>query len=65
MAYSPTGEWLVSVGQDGLLKIWSPDGSALASIEVGPELTAVAVSPDAGYIATVDVGGGLALWGVP
>lgn len=65
VAFSPTGDWLVTGGRDGTLKIWSPDGTKLAELTVGAAVEAVAVSADAGYIASVDANGRLILWGIP
>jgi hypothetical protein len=64
VAFSPTGEWLVTGGRDGTMKIWSPDGRALATLTAGVPVEAVAVSADAGYIASVDADGRLILWGI-
>lgn len=65
VAFSPTGDWLVTGGRDGTLKLWSPDGQKLAEMAVGAAVEAVAVSADAGTIASVDANGRLILWGIP
>lgn len=65
IAFSPTGDWLVTSGRDGVMKIWSVDGNWLADHQVGAPVAAVAVSPDAGYIASADENGRLILWGIP
>jgi WD40 repeat protein len=65
VAFSPTGDWLVTGGRDGMMKIWSQDGQWLADLGVGAAVEAVAVSDDAGYIASVDADGRLILWGIP
>lgn len=65
VAFSPGGDWLVTGGRDGTLKLWSPEGQWLAEMAVGAAVEAVAVSADAGYIASVDANGRLILWGIP
>jgi len=65
VAFSPAGDWLVTSGADGTLKIWSPDGKQLATMTVGAPVLGVAVAPKADYIASVDADGRLILWGVP
>lgn len=65
VAFSPSGEWLVTSGRDGVMKIWSPDGQWLADLTAGAPVAAVAVAPDAGYIASADENGRLILWGIP
>ena len=64
-AFSPTGDWLVTAGSDGVVRVWSPDGDTLAELEAGAAVEAVAVAPDAAAIATVDAKGRLILWGIP
>lgn len=65
VAFSPTGAWLVTGGRDGMMRIWLPDGTLLAEIDVGAAVEAVAVAPDAAAIATADADGRLILWGIP
>lgn len=65
VAFSPAGDWLVTGGADGTLKIWSTDGKQLAEMTVGAPVLAVAVAPEGGYIASADAEGRLILWGVP
>lgn len=79
VAFSPTGEWLVTVGTaaggdddddrdghaGGWMKLWTPDGDELAEMAVGAPPAAVAVAPNATVIATADLDGRLILWGIP
>lgn len=65
VAFSPTGEWLVTGGRDGTLKIWTPDGQWLATLTSDEPVEAVAVAPDAVYIASVHDRGSLKIWGIP
>ncbi|MBP6786030.1 MAG: hypothetical protein KA170_00475 [Candidatus Promineofilum sp.] len=65
VAFSPSGDWLVTSGRDGVMKIWSSDGQWLADLTAGAPVAAVAVAPDAGYIASADEDGRLILWGIP
>ena len=65
VAFSPSGEWLVTSGRDGVMKIWSNDGQWLADLTASAPVAAVAVAPDAGYIASADENGRLILWGIP
>lgn len=65
VAFSPAGDWLVTAGADGTLKLWSPRGEQLATMTAGAPVTAVAVAPGGEYIASVDADGRLILWGVP
>jgi WD40 repeat protein len=66
IAYSPAGDWLLSGGGDGTVKLWSADGQLLATpSEGGAAVEAVAVSPTAQFIAAGDANGVVSLWGVP
>ena len=65
VAFSPTGNWLVTAGSDGMVRLWSPDGDMLAELDAGAAVAAVAVAPDAAAIATADASGRLILWGIP
>ncbi len=65
IAYSPAGDWLVSGGGDGSVKVWSAGGELLATpVESGPIIEAVAVNPTAQFIAAANADGQIALWGV-
>jgi WD40 repeat protein len=66
IAYSPAGDWLLSGGGDGSVKLWSARGELLATpAESGPAVEDVAVSPTAQFIAAGDANGQVTLWGVP
>jgi hypothetical protein len=66
IAYSPAGDWLLSGGGDGSVKLWSARGELLATpAESGAAVEDVAVSPSAQFIAAGDVNGVISLWGVP
>lgn len=66
IAYSPAGDWLISGGGDGSVKVWSAAGALLATpVEGGASIEAVAVNPTAQFIAAADADGQLTLWGVP
>ena len=64
VAFSPTGDWLVTAGSDGMVRLWSPGGDMLAELDAGAAVEALAVAPDAAAIATADASGKLILWGV-
>jgi YVTN family beta-propeller protein len=66
--YSPDGQWLASVADDGTLKIWRvSDHMLVRTVLANPLYTrAVAWSPDSLYVATGSSGSNhrVALWGV-
>ncbi|MEL6813719.1 MAG: hypothetical protein AAFP03_02770 [Cyanobacteria bacterium J06598_3] len=71
IAYSPNGESLASVSDDGTLKVWQADGSQARSVVVdahpeNPRLNSraldVAYSPDGGLIAVAQSNGAVTLW---
>jgi WD40 repeat protein len=66
IAYSPAGDWLVSGGGDGSVKLWSASGALLATpVAGGPVIEAVAVNPTAQFVAAADANGQITVWGVP
>lgn len=65
VAVSPDGGWILSGGRDGTAKIWTWQGQPLATLQAAAPVEAVAIAPDARFIATTDSLGELILWGVP
>jgi WD40 repeat protein len=47
LRFSPDGKWVVTVGQDGIIRIWDVNTGLLAkSVSTGKYLTAITWSPD-------------------
>ncbi|MER6449226.1 NB-ARC domain-containing protein [Streptomyces venezuelae] len=64
VAVAPDGTWLVSGGQDGIVRVWDTAGRiCTASLsEVGGPVTAVVVAPDGAWFAWADEDGRVRLW---
>ncbi len=62
--FAPDGQQLLTVGSDGLLKVWAIDGLAEIAATKAHDIAArdVDVSPDGRTIATVGFDGALKLW---
>ncbi len=57
MAFSPNGETLASVGQDGLIKLWNPHSGTIKRIlETNGDITKITFSPDSRSLASVSGG---------
>ncbi|WP_035987793.1 AAA-like domain-containing protein [Leptolyngbya sp. KIOST-1] len=52
VAYSPDGRQFATASNDGTLKLWSPTGKLLHTLEHGSTVWRVAYSPDGQWIAT-------------
>ncbi len=66
IAVSPDGNFLLSGGNEGTVKLWSlPDGGLIESLEnSGGSIHALAVSPDSKHVAAND-GNAIKLWDLP
>lgn len=63
LAYGPGDAWFASAGADGGLRVCSPDGELLRSVEVPKtRFKSVAVAADGRWLATGDVEGRVRLW---
>lgn len=63
-AVSPGGEVVATVGNDGLLNLWTVPGMTLdRSINCGAQTICVAFSPDGNRIATGSRDGRISIWG--
>lgn len=64
IAFSPRGEFLAAVGEDGKVRIWSCDDSGTASMLEGNEgeSRAVAWSPEGQSLATAAADGSVRIW---
>ncbi|MBB2943142.1 WD40 repeat protein [Actinoplanes lutulentus] len=67
LAIAPDATWLVSGGEDGVLRLWDPESGReirqLGSHKRG--VTALAVSADGGSVASGSADGSVRLWDVP
>jgi WD40 repeat protein len=63
LAFSPDGKLLVSVGRDGIVKLWSAPSGALLNTLEGE--SPVAISPDGKLLVSGGVGNTIKLWSLP
>jgi WD40 repeat protein len=61
--FSPDGQYITTVGNDGTFRLWDRQGKPVAAM-TGHEggVSQVEFSPDGQYIATVDYDGIISLW---
>jgi WD40 repeat protein len=65
MAFFPDTRYLAVGSEDGLVKIWDLQKSAvISSLNLNGRVTAVRVSPDGRWLAAADDTNTLTLWGV-
>jgi WD40 repeat protein len=62
VVYSPTGDQIISAGQDGTIKLWQPDGRLVRTLDTKGGFTALAINPDGQTFASVNLNGGVKLW---
>ncbi|AFY36498.1 WD40 repeat-containing protein [[Leptolyngbya] sp. PCC 7376] len=63
VAYSPTGEYIASASVDNTVKLWTPEGELLQTIEGhNDSVLAIAFSPDGKLLATAGVDRVIKLW---
>ncbi|TWU08945.1 Serine/threonine-protein kinase pkn5 [Symmachiella macrocystis] len=62
MAWNPDGDQLAAVTYEGILYIWSVDGTSLDRLAIGPLTASVAWKPDGTQLATGSDDGTIRLW---
>ncbi|HEY9664227.1 MAG TPA: AAA-like domain-containing protein, partial [Allocoleopsis sp.] len=62
VVYRPTGDLIVSAGQDGTINLWQPDGNLVRTLKTDSGLTNLAFSPDGQTFVSVGQDGGVKLW---
>lgn len=62
VVYRPTGDLIVSAGQDGTINLWRPDGSLARTIENDAGIANLAFSPDGQTFVSVGQDGEVKLW---
>jgi len=67
VAYSPTGQFVATAGDAGVVRVWDPRTGRTWAVLLGNtrRVLGVAFSPDGGTIATAGADGAVRLWELP
>lgn len=64
LEYAPDGRYIASAGKDSTIRLWSPRGTLIRSIDAGFWVNDLAISHDGRLIVAAGYGNNVAVWSV-